>query len=266
MPGNSVILFRMSKFYALLLVLISVQLALGSDSPTSTIKGRIVDEAEHAPIGNVYILFRGAGGGDATTHTASDGSYSVSVKPGVYDVFASNEPFLPTCHALKVEAGQTVSLDMIMKVNGGVLEEIGILKVPPVVFRGDCGSNQIGYDEWFRGTQLPDGKPYLVSEERRQQIVGHYSKLKLTMSLQDVEKLLGNPDFAISWPPARLITQPRSQRGCKKEVAYILKKMNENMADTADVAIYLFFSPEDLLYWAAPQNLPDQRSLGSPDQ
>jgi len=33
-----------------------------------------------------------------------------------------------------------------------------------------------------------------------------------------------------------------------------------------DVAIYLFFSADDKLYWAAPQNLSELKPLGSAAQ
>lgn len=36
------------------------------------------------------------------------------------------------------------------------------------------------------------------------------------------------------------------------------------MVDVEDVAIYLFFSENGKLYWAAPQNLPNLEPLGSP--
>jgi len=48
------------------------------------------------------------------------------------------------------------------------------------------------------------------------------------------------------------------------ETAYIIKKNSENMTDLQDAAIYLFFSRDGKLYWAAPQNLPKLKPLGSP--
>jgi len=44
---------------------------------------------------------------------------------------------------------------------------------------------------------------------------------------------------------------------CSVETASIINKNSEHMTDLQDVGIYLFFSRDGKLYWAAPQNLPD---------
>jgi hypothetical protein len=256
----------MSNLAIFVLVLVSVAKTFSGDSPMGIINGRIVDEVEHAPISNVYILLHGSRGPeDVSTRSMSDGSYSMTIGPGVYDIFVSLEPFQPVCHWVRIEAGKTVSLDLTLKANNDVLEELGLLRVPAVVFRGNCANNQTGFNEWFHGTRLPYGEPYLSSAARKQQITGRYSKLKLNMSLEEVKLLLGDPDFSTSLPKARLASRPPSEEGCATQVAYILKKTSENMTDTADVAIYMFFTPEGRLYWAAPQNLPDLRPFGSPN-
>jgi hypothetical protein len=41
-----------------------------------------------------------------------------------------------------------------------------------------------------------------------------------------------------------------------------VKKSHENMTDMEDVAIYLSFSRDGKLYWAAAQNLPTLKQLG----
>jgi hypothetical protein len=136
-----------------------------------------------------------------------------------------------------------------------------------VVFRGNCPSGLPGYGEWFQQTRLPRGEPYVAPDERKQQIVGQYRKLKLHMSLEEVEDLLGKPDFSTPRPRARLATSPTpGQQECGNEVAYIMRKNRENMADTKDEAVYLFFSTQGRLYWVKPQNLPNLRPLGSPTE
>jgi hypothetical protein len=136
---------------------------------------------------------------------------------------------------------------------------------PAGVFRGNCADEVSGFQEWFQETRLSSGEPYLAPSKRREQVVEHYSKLGLQRSLQEVEKLLGKPDFSTPRLAARLASTPEpKEQQCGNQVAYILKKSSENMVDVEDVAIYLFFSENGKLYWAAPQNLPNLEPLGSP--
>jgi hypothetical protein len=136
---------------------------------------------------------------------------------------------------------------------------------PDVVFHGNCPNKSPSFQEWFQQTQLPYGDAYIAQAERKEQILRQYSKLKLQMPLEEVEKVLGKPDFSSVRPTARLATTPEpTEPRCNNELAYILKKSSENMADTEDVAIYLLFSEGGKLYWAAPQNLPSLKPLGSP--
>jgi hypothetical protein len=138
-------------------------------------------------------------------------------------------------------------------------------EVPAVVFKGDCDNGLPRYPQWFQSTKLAYGKPYSIATDRHDQIVRNYPKLHSGMSLREVEELLGKPDFSVPFPPARLANapQPIGQR-CRDEIAYILKKAGVNMSDTQDVAIYLFFSLDGALYWAAPQNLSTLKEWGSP--
>jgi hypothetical protein len=135
---------------------------------------------------------------------------------------------------------------------------------PAGVFRGNCADEVSGFQEWFQETRLSSGEPYLAPSKRREQVLEHDSKLGLQMSLQEVEKLLGKPDFSTPRLAARLASTPEpKEQQCRNQVAYILKKSSENMVDAEDVAIYLFFSEPGKLYWAAPQNLPNLEPLGS---
>lgn len=138
---------------------------------------------------------------------------------------------------------------------------------PKVVFHGNCPNKLPSFQDWFRQTQLPYGEIYIAQGERSEQILRQYSKLRLQMSLEEVERVLGKPDFASPRPTARLTTAPEpTEPQCNNEVAYIFKKSSENMADFEDVAIYLLFSEDGKLYWIAPQNLPSLKPLGSPTE
>ena len=138
---------------------------------------------------------------------------------------------------------------------------------PSVVIRGSCPTDLPGYKQWFQQTRLPYGEPYVAGERRKQQIMGNYSNLRLGMSVAEVEKVIGKPDFASPRPAARLSSSPPpAVATCSNQIGYILKKNSENMADVEDVAIYLFFSADDKLYWAAPQILSELKPLGSAAQ
>jgi hypothetical protein len=153
-------------------------------------------------------------------------------------------------------------LILITVVCAGVAQEIS-----PAVIHGDCTNELPQYQQWYQATKLAYGEPYSVPTKRKEQVFGNYPKLNVGMSLEEVERLLGKPDFSAPLPPARLASTPApiGQR-CSDQVAYILNKTSENMSDMEDVAIYLFFSRDGKLYWAAPQNLPTLKGLGSPTE
>jgi len=112
---------------------------------------------------------------------------------------------------------------------------------------------------------LPRGEPYVAAQSRQQELLNKYPKLKLAMSMTEVERYLGKPDFAEGKPIARLANAPEpTDKRCNIETAYIVKKNGENMADIEDVAIYFFYSRDGKLYWASPQNLPGLKQMGSP--
>ena len=139
------------------------------------------------------------------------------------------------------------------------------MSVPSVIVRGKCETGLPRFEEWYRYTRLPQGEPYVAGEGREQQVMSNYAKLKLQMSMVEVERNLGKPDFATGRPAARLATAPEpTDKRCSVETAYIFKKNGENMTDLQDVAVYLSFSRDGKLYWVAPQNLPSLKQMGSP--
>jgi len=135
--------------------------------------------------------------------------------------------------------------------------------VPKVVTsHGSCAVKPPGYDDWYQQTRLSEGEPYVAPDKRKQQILDNYHSLKLQMTLDEVERLLGKPDFGTARPP--LLAPEPTDHGCANDLAYIVRKNSGNMVETEDVAVYLSFSRDGKLYWAAPQNLPTLKPLGSP--
>src|SRR5262245_37067452 len=80
--------------------------------------------------------------------------------------------------------------------------------VPSVVFQGNCATQLPRYEQWFKTTKLAYGQPYSISSERKERIIGNYPKLTIGMTLEEVEKLLGDPDFSNPLPPARQASLP----------------------------------------------------------
>src|SRR5258708_36999273 len=118
------------------------------------------------------------------------------------------------------------------------------------------------YNTWLDTTELPNNRPYRVSVEERKALRTGYARLEVGMSRSTVEKMLGKPDFE------QLLRG--SMRGsptgsCIDQWAYILRKDDENLANSADVAIYLSFSESGRLLWAVPQHV-GLKPKGSPTQ
>ena len=127
-----------------------------------------------------------------------------------------------------------------------------------------CAVQPTRYDQWYQLTRLSAGEPYVAADKRRQQILDNYHRLKLEMPLEEVERLLGKPDFGTARPALHLSNAPEpTDRRCTNDLAYIVRKNGESIVDTGDVAVYLSFSRDGKLYWVAPQNLPTLKPLGS---
>ena len=162
--------------------------------------------------------------------------------------------------SLQVEAATPERLKQIVL----SMVKFNVPPPPAVVFYGKCANELPSYPQWFQQTRLPYSEPYLAPDARKQEILEQYPRLRLQMSLEEVKRLLGKPDFSVPHPAARLATTPEpAEEKCSNQVAYVVKKNNENMADMDDVAIYLFFSADGRLSWATPQNLPNLKQLGS---
>ena len=138
--------------------------------------------------------------------------------------------------------------------------------VPPAVSSHvNCAVEPPHYGQWYQQTRLSNGEPYDAADKRKQQILDNYHRLKLQMSLDEVEGLLGKPDFGTARPPLHLAgTAEPTDRRCSNDLAYIVRKNGGNMIDAEDVAVYLSFSRGGKLFWASPQNLPTLKQLGAP--
>jgi len=142
-------------------------------------------------------------------------------------------------------------------------------KAPPAyVVEGDCPENGLPHvQQWLEASGVAYGKPYIADEKRKSQIVEGYSKLRLNMSANEVEALMGRPDYSRPKIKGHLSNAPAPNPPvCNEQFVYMLKKENENLADMNDVGVYVFFTTDDKLYWATPLNLEDLKPIGSPIQ
>jgi hypothetical protein len=138
---------------------------------------------------------------------------------------------------------------------------------PAYEVHGHCEDGLPHFQSWFNSTGLPSGQPYVAKSDRKERVLDNYSKLKLEMTMSQVEQLLGKPDFSAPRASGHLSNDVRPAPAvCSDQIAYMLMKTSDNMADTSDEAIYLLFSPDGKLSWAAPQNLPRLQQLGGPQQ
>ena len=125
-----------------------------------------------------------------------------------------------------------------------------------------CVNTYSTYNDWVRKTQLSNGEPYRADDIRAKQLLDQYSKVKLQMSLDEVEKILGQPDFGLPSLVNPLAAAPAPE--CTNEIAYIFEKHSDVIIDMQDVAVFIYFSPDNKLFWSAPLNMPKLAQLGSP--
>ena len=82
------------------------------------LKGRLGDSV-HEPINRAFILVhvhRSESAGEMVRVDAN-GSFSVELMPGFYDLFISSPGFFPTCGQVEVEAGKTAVYNAELKMS-----------------------------------------------------------------------------------------------------------------------------------------------------
>lgn len=130
-----------------------------------------------------------------------------------------------------------------------------------LAFQKSCENTYSSYSDWIQKTPLSDGEPYRADAARAQQLMEQYSKVKLQMSLEEVEKILGQPDFGVPSLVNPLAAAPAPE--CTNEIVYVFEKHSDVIIDMQDVAVFMYFSPDNKLFWSAPLNVPKLAQLGS---
>ncbi|HYV64047.1 MAG TPA: carboxypeptidase-like regulatory domain-containing protein [Bryobacteraceae bacterium] len=97
-----------------------------------------VNDSEGASIGGATILIRWDSSGsavglktnigikeDVVLRSGPDGTFSVQLPPGFYDVFISSMAFTPVCRKIRIRDGGTVTFNPRLPIDALVSEELG---------------------------------------------------------------------------------------------------------------------------------------------
>jgi hypothetical protein len=113
--------------------------------PGETLKGAVKDSLD-TPISGalVFIHWDSAGStvglkdnvgvkADLSIRTKDDGTFSVDVPPGFYDVFAASPAFTPACRKARIKPGEAVEISFRMNADPLYAVEMGnrIEALPP---------------------------------------------------------------------------------------------------------------------------------------
>jgi hypothetical protein len=99
-----------------LLVVFALVAATVAHSPSSggTLKGTVKDSWAGVPVPDAYLLVYLSGSPEGPAEhlrVARDGTYTMSLGPGYYDVFVVAKGFAPTCREIRINAGKTEVFD-----------------------------------------------------------------------------------------------------------------------------------------------------------
>ncbi len=112
------------KTISSLLILLFTSFHLLAQSPSATIKGRIVS-FKNEPLPDVSITLQNTTLGSVTNR---DGYFTISnVPPGNYVIVASSTGYAATSKKIKVEAGKTANLDLQLSENKQELQNVIVM-------------------------------------------------------------------------------------------------------------------------------------------
>src|ERR1051326_9006461 len=122
----------MRSFLMLMLAVITPAVALGE-----TLKGAVKDSSA-APISGAFVFIHWDSAGstvglndnigvkaDLSIRADNDGSFSVEVPPGFYDVFAASPAFTPACRKARIKPGGAVEVTFRMSADPLYTVEMG---------------------------------------------------------------------------------------------------------------------------------------------
>lgn len=119
---------------------------------------------------------------------------------------------------------------------------------------------------------IPDGKrtyqefvssrsfPYSMQEDKKNKIINNYGKLKIGITKQDVNLILGDPSYS------RYLHKKEypGEYVSSKWTYYFYKPDSNSANEKLDIGIFIFFDVNDKVYWIVPQNIEGLTEKGSP--
>lgn len=103
--------------------------------------------------------------------------------------------------------------------------------------------------------------PYVADQQKNSRVREGFKRLSIGMHKDDVKKAMGEPDSEMF---------EYSKTNKDKELVgstwgYYLKRTERNLATpNYDEAVFLYFKPNNELYWAQPENVNGLETLGAP--
>lgn len=147
---------------------------------------------------------------------------------------------------------------------------IGLVFLSAVAFaqemRCEASPDRNTYQQWVKLVGLDVGKEFVASPARKKQILEKYSEIRVGMSREEVEKVLGRPDYEQRFKTPEVSPQnnPDAKKRCGYLWAYDISKTDINQAALDDVAVFLSFDSSGRLSWASPINIKELKQKGSP--
>ncbi|MBI5091641.1 MAG: outer membrane protein assembly factor BamE [Candidatus Hydrogenedentes bacterium] len=102
--------------------------------------------------------------------------------------------------------------------------------------------------------------PYEAQNERRQTIMDNVSKLTLGMTKEQVQDLIGSPDY--EWLN---YSKADGMKYAGADDAYCLHiEESQEANEQRGVEAVLYFDADDVLYWVLPRNMSNAQEIGGP--
>ncbi len=128
-----------------LLLLLVLALLMPVIAPGETLRGAVNDSADASiPGALIFIHWDSAGSdvgltdnigvkADLRIRTKDDGTFSVDIPPGFYDVFVASPAFTPACRKVRIKSGAALEITFRMNADPLYTVEMGnrIEAVPP---------------------------------------------------------------------------------------------------------------------------------------
>lgn len=129
----------------LLVAMLTIMLTIashGADPAKGRLTGKIVDSVEHVRINrNTFILVHEHGSETDGVRVRVDeqGSFSIELLPGFYDLFISSRGFAPACGQVAIEAGKTIVYNAELRMSEVVnTPDSGVYTCNPLVTNKHC--------------------------------------------------------------------------------------------------------------------------------